>query len=438
MTERLIALADGCLLGEIRCDARGRLSFEYDALWSEDDSAYPLSLSMPLTVRDHNHDKIEPWLWGLLPDNESVLARWSRRFQVSARSAFSLLTVTGEDCPGAVQLVRPERVGRLLASRSGEASEDHTALDSREIVWLTATEVEARLRTLRHDNSAWRLEEDVGQFSLAGAQSKTALLFEDGRWGIPQGVTPTTHILKPPIEGFPGHCENEHLCLALAASLGIPTARSQVRRFGQETAIVVERYDRSATTGRLVRLHQEDSCQALGRSPFNKYESTGGPGCRDIAGAIRSHCTRPGEDLRTLVKAIALNWVIGGTDAHARNFSFLIGTGGDARLAPLYDLASALPYPGHYAPRLKLAMKVGGEARIGYIQVRHWKRFAAEVGMPADEVLGICGSVAAQTPDRFADLVVAAQSEGLDHPIAERLKDGVASHARACLDRLRR
>ncbi len=413
-------------MGEVQRDARWQLAFDCDAAWSRDDAAYPLSLSMPLTVPNHGHDKIEPWLSGLLPDNANVLARWARNFQASAGNAFSLLRATGEDCPGAVQLVRPERVERVLAP------------EGRQVVWLTAAEVEVRLRTLRHDDSAWRLDGDEGQFTLAGAQSKTALLLEDGRWGIPRGAIPTTHILKPPIPGFPGHCENEHLCLALAAALGIPAARSVVSRFGQETAIVVERYDRIRAAGRLVRLHQEDPCQTLTRSPFNKYESHGGPGCRDIAGAIRSHCNRPGEDLRTFVKAIALNWVIGGTDAHARNFSLLIGAGGNARLAPLYDLASALPYPGHYAPRLKLAMKVGGESRLGYIQVRHWARFAAEVGLPPEEVLEICKSVATETPDRFADVVAAARSEGLDHPIIERLSDGIASHACACLANLRR
>ena len=432
MTERLIAVANGRLVAEITRDARGRLTLTYHAAWSEDEAAYPLSLSMPLTAAEHGHDTIEPWLWGLLPDNENVLAWWARRFQVSPRSAFSLLSATGEDCPGAVQFARPERASRLLAWQSGMVSKP------REVVWLTYAEVEARLRILRNDTSAWRLEEDVGQFSLAGAQSKTALLLEDDRWGVPGGLTPTTHILKPPIPGFPGHCENEHLCLAIAGALGIPVARSRVRRFGDETAIVVERYDRIAGTGGLRRLHQEDFCQALGRSPLYKYESEGGPGCRDIATAIRSHCSRPGEDLRTFVKAIALNWVMGGTDAHARNFSLLIGAGGVARLAPLYDLASALPYPGHYAPRLKLVMKVGGELRLGYVRTRHWERFAAAVGLPSDEVLGICESVAAETPDRFAEVVAAARSEGLDHPVMERLEDAVATQARACLDSLRR
>ena len=425
MTDRLIAVANGRVLGEITRDARGRLDFAYDAAWSEDDAAYPLSLSMPLAAAGHEHDRIEPWLWGLLPDNENVLARWARRLQVSARSAFSLLSAIGEDCPGAVQFARPERAGRLLASGPPR------------VVWLTNANVEARLRTLRDDSSAWRLEEDVGQFSLAGAQAKTALLREDGRWGVPRGVTPTTHILKPPIPGFPGHCENEHLCLSVAGALGIPVARSRVRRFGEETAIVVERYDRTKAGDRLARLHQEDFCQALGRSPFNKYESEGGPGCRETAGAIRSHCSRPGEDLRTFVKSIALNRVLGGTDAHARNFSLLIGAGGNARLAPLYDLASALPYPGHYAPRLKLAMKVGGEPRLGYMQVRHWQRFAADVGLPPEEVLGICESVATEVPDRFADVVAAARSEGIDHPIVGRLQQAVTEQAEACLVGLR-
>ncbi|MDE2655485.1 MAG: HipA domain-containing protein [Gemmatimonadota bacterium] len=251
-------------------------------------------------------------------------------------------------------------------------------------------------------------------------------------------MTPTTHILKPPIPGFPGHCENEHLCLAVARALGIPVAHSRVRRFGEETAIVVERYDRITAEGRRWRLHQEDLCQALGRSPLIKYESEGGPGCRDIAGAIRSHSSRPGEDLRTFVKAVALTWVLGGTDAHVRNFSLLIGAGGVARLAPLYDLASVLPYPGHYAPRLKLAMKVGGELRLGYVQVRHWERFAAEVGLPSGEVLGICESVAAAIPGLFAEVVATARSEGLDHPVAERLEQEVPKRAQASLDSLRK
>ena len=177
----------------------------------------------------------------------------------------------------------------------------------------------------------------------------------------------------------------------------------------------------------------------LGRYPTRKYESEGGPGCRDIAGAIRSYCSRPGEDLRTFARAIALNWIVGGTDAHAKNFSLLIGAGGRASLAPLYDLASALPYPGQYAPRLKLAMKIGGESRLGYVQDETLgDALPRTVGLPPHEVLGICESVAAEAPDRFAEVVGAARSEGLDHPVVERLEEAVATQARACLESLRR
>jgi serine/threonine-protein kinase HipA len=79
---------------------------------------------------------------------------------------------------------------------------------------------------------------------LAGAQPKTALLFDGKRWGVPSGRTPTTHILKPPTGDFEGHAENEHFSLQLARSLGIIVPNSKVLHFGDEIAIVVERYDR--------------------------------------------------------------------------------------------------------------------------------------------------------------------------------------------------
>lgn len=420
MTERLIAVANGRVMGSVARGARGRLTFAYDDAWRAAAGAYPLSLSMPLAGHEYDHDRIEPWLWGLLPDNELVLARWARSFQVSARSAFALLRATGEDCPGGVQLAARKRVQRLLDVQPPE------------VEWLSDEQIGTRLRALNEDGSAWRLPGDAGRFSLAGAQSKTALLLQDGRWGVPRGQTPTTHILKPPIPGFPGHCENEHLCLALARSLGIPAARSWVGHFRGETAVVVERYDRVVAGGRLARVHQEDLCQVLGLPPTVKYESDGGPGCRRLAEAIRTHSSRPGRDVRTFVRALALNWIIGGTDAHAKNFSLLIGTGGRASLAPLYDVASLLPYPGHYEPRLKMAMRVGGEARLGYIQARHWTRLAAEVGLPSGEVLEMCESLAATVPDRLRKVVSDARSRGLDHPIVDGLEQAIITRAETC------
>lgn len=419
MTELLVVVADRRIMGEIRRDRRGRLAFVYDDRWRSLDAAYPLSLSMPLVVAEHEQARIEPWLWGLLPDNEVILVRWGQNFHVSPRNPFALLSAVGEDCPGAVQLARPDRVDELLRA------------DDAQVDWLTEAEVAERLRILRQDQAAWRLTHDTGQFSLAGAQPKTALLFDGQRWGVPYGPMPTTHILKPPINGFDGHAENEHLCLALARALGLPAARSEVRRFEDETAIVVERYDRARHADSIRRLHQEDICQVLGLPPTRKYQNEGGPGCAEINEAIRTHSGKPGDDARTFARAIMLNWIIGGTDAHAKNFSMLIGTSGRARLAPLYDLASTLPY-GFDPKRLKMATKIGGRYRLEELYSRHWVRFAKEVHLPPAEVLDAGQTIAETLPSAFAEIVEEAYANGLAHPILQRMIEVLIARSEYC------
>jgi serine/threonine-protein kinase HipA len=230
--------------------------------------------------------------------------------------------MSGTDCAGAVQIVDPERIDAMTEGTRAS------------IEWLTEADVAARLRTLRADHAAWRTLQDVGRFTLAGAQPKTALVFENGRWGIPSGCTPTTHILKPPAAAFAGFAENEHLCLELAAAVGLPTAKSRVMRFGEEIAIVIERYDRIRTAGEWTRIHQEDVCQALGISPAKKYRSDGGPSARSIAELLRLHSNSPDEDTGTIVIALGLNWLLAATDGHAKNYSLLVAPGGRVRLAP--------------------------------------------------------------------------------------------------------
>ena len=420
MSESLVVIADRRIMGEVRRDRRGRLAFVYDERWRSMDEAYPLSLSMPLVVDEHEHARIEPWLWGLLPDNDAILARWGQRFHVSPRNPFALLGAVGEDCPGAIQLLRPERVEETLHG------------DAHHVEWLTETDVAERLRTLRNDQAAWRMARDVGQFSLAGAQPKTALLHDGRRWGVPHGPTPTTHILKPPIGMLPGHAQNEHLCLALARALGLPAAGSAVVGFEDEVAIVVERYDRVRTADTIRRLHQEDMCQILGLPPTKKYQNEGGPGCAEISEAIRTHSGEPEEDARTFARAVILNWIIGGTDAHAKNFSMLIGAGGRARLAPLYDVASTLPYD--FDPRkLKMANRIGGEYRIEEISSRHWVGFASEVRLPATEVLDMARTMTEGLPGAFTEIVDAARADGLDHPILPQMVKVFSERSERCV-----
>src|ERR1700678_3133395 len=260
LNNELVVLLNGRVVGTVASQS-GRLSFTYTEPWSEDPEAYPLSLSMPLSAVRHGQSSIEPFLWGLLADNARVLERLAQRYQVSAKNVFRLLSHVGEDCAGAIQLVRPERLEQL--SEPGTPKEGE---------WLSEQDIAERLRSLRADPSAGRTARDTGQFSLAGAQPKTALLYERKRWGVPSGRIPTTHILKPPTGEWDGHAENEHFSLRLARAAGLIVPNSSVQHFGNEIAIVVDRYDRVRSDRRCERIHQEDMCQALGLHPTRKYE----------------------------------------------------------------------------------------------------------------------------------------------------------------------
>ncbi|PQA86015.1 type II toxin-antitoxin system HipA family toxin [Hyphococcus luteus] len=424
MTGELIVLLGGNEIGRVTQDKRARMKFIYDDKWQNTRGAYPLSLSMPLAASEHDHAVIDAFIWGLLPDNEFVLSKWAQKFQVSARNSFALISQVGEDCAGAVQFVQPERLEAIQNAGPGS------------IEWIDETEIAERLKALRADHSAWRRPRDTGQFSLAGAQPKTALLYQNKRWGIPSGRMPTTHILKPPTGEFDGHAENEHFCLMLARALGLPTVSSSVMHFDGEPAIVVERYDRQFTDDGLVRIHQEDMCQALGIPPTQKYENEDGPGVARIVDLLREVSGEAKEDVATFIDAIAFNWLIAGTDAHAKNYSLLIGAAGRARLAPLYDLASALPYDEFDPMKLKLAMKLGGKYRLRDIYARQWTKLADEIRLKSDDILNRIKTITESLPDVAASTQQDMKDAGLKHPVIDRLAERLTARAEECLRKL--
>jgi serine/threonine-protein kinase HipA len=281
-----------------------------------------------------------------------------------------------------------------------------------------------------------------GQFSLAGAQAKTALHRDPviRRWGVPWGALPTTHILKPAVTGFDDHDLNEHLCLSAAGHLGLAATSSAVMTFGDERAIVVDRYDRAHTPdGLLRRVHQEDLCQALGVPPTRKYESDGGPSAEQVAGVLRSS-VRPASavqrELSQFLDALAFNWIVGGSDAHAKNYSLLLA-GRGVRLAPLYDVASALVYPDLYRPKIRMAMRVGGEYRMAQIRARHWRRLAVSVGTDPDAFVGRIDELATRAADAFATVGASDTVRGLGTDLPGRLLDHVAANAEACREALK-
>jgi serine/threonine-protein kinase HipA len=419
VSETLVVLLDDAVAGTLTRSSGGRLSFTYDEGYRRRSETTPLSLSLPKQVREQTSARLEAWLWGLLPDNDAVLRRWARQFHVSASSPFALLsTPVGEDCAGAVQFVSPDRVDELLR-RPGSLS------------WLSEEEVAERLRDLRADSTAWLGRSFTGQFSLAGAQAKTALLHRNGRWGIPAGSIPTTHVLKPAVAGLDDHDLNEHLCLDAARRAGLIAARTRIERFVEETAVVVTRYDR-ITAGRAIRrVHQEDLCQAMGIHPERKYQNEGGPGPAQIVRLLRS-AMRPSaaEDAANrFADALAWNWLIAGTDAHAKNYSLLLA-GPEARLAPLYDIASALPY-GTHERKLRLAMKLGGDYRV-YPDRNPWPRTARELGLDPTTLTDRVRELAALAPEAFADAAAAPEVTTLERPLPATLLDLIADRARRC------
>jgi serine/threonine-protein kinase HipA len=480
----IVALLDGREVGRIQ-QQRGRLNFRYADSWRWAEGAYPLSVSLPLSQPEHGHAAIDTFLWGLLPDNEIVLQRWARQFSVSPRNAFTLIRNVGEDCAGAVQFVTPDRL------------EDVTSGKLDDVAWLTEDEVAVRLALLRNDAAAGRLAGDVGQFSLAGAQPKTALLFDGQRWGVPSGRIPTSHILKPALPDMIGHVENEHVCLNLARALGLPAARSEARMFGDQQAIVVERYDRVdmrtmaaeaasraavaaaqaaasadgaeaatfvaeaataaadasvfgefARTVPVYRVHQEDLCQALGVPPSRKYQQDGGPGTAASLGllhAVVSAGSNQGRrkgavdqrsasavDVATFRDALIFNWLIGGSDAHAKNYSLLLGRGGLVRLAPLYDIATALVYPHIDPQHTRMAMSIGGEYRLERIGPAAWKKLAVAARLDEGVLLRRISEMATTLPDLLSDEMRRARAVGLRHEVLDRMMGALTERARRC------
>ncbi len=427
-SDELIVLLEGQPIGMIERLSSSALRLRYNNEYRDNPTATLLSVSMPPSQEVHSNARLTPWLWGLLPDNADVLARWGREFGVSVASPFPLLsTHIGYDCAGAVQFCLPDQVDDLIG-RSGDIS------------WLNQADIASRLRALRTDSTSWLGPGFTGQFSLGGAQAKIALHRVDGdpgergTWGEPVSGFATTHILKPAVAGFEAQNINEHLCLAAARALGLPAANTWIEMFEEESAIVVERFDRSRRSGALVRVHQEDLCQALSVPPVGKYQSDGGPRPGQIAELIRSIIPGPDAeiDVRRFADALAFNWLIAGTDAHAKNYGLLLA-GSQIRLAPLYDVASILPYDDSDGHKVKLAMKVGDDYKLRRTDRRRaWEQAADELKLDRARLITRVLDLAERLPAAFVQAATGVDVGALSTDLPERLVALVSRRSELC------
>ncbi|MDA3921774.1 MAG: HipA domain-containing protein [Salinisphaera sp.] len=349
---------------------RDRYAFVYDADYQADDWNHPLSLSMPRVRRRHVDTRASPivrnFLCGLLPDNPAIIRSYARYFEVSRGDPLSMLAAIGSDCPGALIFGEP-------ASGAGFKP-------------IAVADMPTLIADLRTQASGAVLGAEYGHFSLAGAQAKTALLWRHGQWARPYGKQPSTHILKPAMQDLADQPLNEHYCLNLAREVDLPSANSWVETHGDESVVVVERYDRIDDELGTLRIHQEDVCQALGVHPDQKYEADGGPTNARIMQLLTQYSSSPEEDVKTYFRAMIFNHLICGSDAHAKNYSLLHAAGGLLRLAPLYDLNSGYPYLSRRVQR-KTAMRIGGHDVLYDIHPRHFEAEAIQSGLDPRQAL---------------------------------------------------
>lgn len=380
-------------VGTLSREASGAIGFSYEEDWLGWQHAMPVSLSLPLRETPYRGEPVMAVFENLLPDSDQLRRLVAEKVGARGIDAYSLLTKIGHDCVGALQFIQgdedvPAATGKIV----GEP--------------VDAAAIEKLLNGLSQAPLGLSTD-DSFRISIAGAQEKTALLWHEGRWIKPHGTTPTTHLIKTQIGKLPGgidlsdSVENEFFCLKLTEAFGLPVNTATIETFGDTKALVIERFDRRWTKdGRLLRLPQEDCCQALSVPPTLKYQNDGGPGMVDVLNLLKGSDTAM-DDQETFLKAQLVFWLMGATDAHAKNFSVYLGPGGSYRMTPLYDIVTAqgaLDARQIERKQMKMAMLVGTSRNYRFDQIhgRHFVQTAMRAGLSQKSALAVIEEVAAR------------------------------------------
>jgi len=394
-------------IGRLWLDEKRRFVFQYHAEWIGQQGAVPLSLRLPLQAEPFPDDLARPFFSNLLPeaDIKRVIAQ---RLRISENNDFAMLRSIGGECAGAVSV--------LLSGETPSVEPGYRELNEEE---LHKVIIDLPRRPLMAGVEGMRL-------SLAGAQNKLPVYMEGNRIFIASGNAPSSHILKPPIKDVEDAVGNEAFCMMLAQRMGLPAPTVAVRQ-ALDRLFVVSRYDRIRDRGgRLVRLHQEDFCQALGFLPEQKYESEGGPSLPQCFDLLHEKSIRPAADRMALLRWTIFNFLIGNADAHAKNLAILFTDRGP-RLAPFYDLICTQIYPDLTE---RQAMRIGGETRPPWIQRRHWERFAEAIAIKPGLVLKTLQDMAASIMPPAQRLAGEFQKTNGTFPIAEKILGVIEKRAK--------
>lgn len=212
------------------------------------------------------------------------------------------------------------------------------------------------------------------RLSLAGAQDKTSVIVVDGKFGIPKDNVPTSHILKPGINGLDETIENEFICIKSAEKLGIKVPDVKIGYANRTKYFLIQRYDREIVENKIKRIHQEDFCQASNIPSAYKYQSEGGVDFKRCFEILRA-TSQPAVAINQFIQLIIFNYLIGNNDAQGKNFSILHYDSGEIKFAPAYDILCSEVYP---ELSNKMAMKIGGHYKHNEILLRHFENLAEE------------------------------------------------------------
>jgi serine/threonine-protein kinase HipA len=419
--ERLGVFMNGIEVGTLKREPSGALSFSYDQSWLERENPFPISRHFILRDEPYVGRAVRDYFDNLLPDDARIRERIAAVTNAEGTQSFDLLAAVGRDCVGALQFYPQGQVPGPVKPVEGES--------------LSESGIAELIRSLRVNPLGISTEQDF-RISLAGAQTKTALLQQEGQWLRPKGPTPTTHIFKPNIGQIPEgpdmslSVENEWLCLRIVKSFDVPAAVAEIKEFDGMKVLVVERFDRRWSGEKLFRLPQEDMCQALGFGPERKYEAEGGPGIREILSLLNESDQRD-EDRRLFMKSQLVFWLIAAIDGHAKNFSAFIRPSGFV-LTPLYDVMSADPHINPKTlPRQKinLAMAVGSSRhyKIQEIFPRHWVQTAKDTKFAGME--GLMAEVVVAAP-KVIENVASKLPKGFPKEVSERIFEGMTARAK--------
>jgi len=392
-------------VGYLKIDDRRLFSFQYSKKWLTSPDAFQISISLPMQEDIFSHDKVKSFFSNLLPES-AVRKLIAKRLGISDKNDFMLLKRIGGECAGAITILPEAEIPESPDQYKYRLLSDEQLADLIKNI---------PRRPLLAGQEGIRI-------SLAGAQEKLALFYKDPLFYIPENGAPSNFILKPNMAHCQFSIENECFCMMLANALGLAVPPVMIARKGDQKVLLIKRYDRVLDNDILMRLHQEDFCQAMGLSHELKYQADGGPGLKSCFDIVRSYSANPIKDFQQLMQWVFFNYLIGNMDGHAKNLSFIYQVK-QIRLAPFYDMLCTDIYEDLSQ---KLAMKIGGENRLEWIMERHWKRFSEEIRINNPvlkrRLLDFCLKLISKIDNTYANFINRYQQNSLLDDIITAIK----------------